>query len=278
MSWIRGRLFGSTEEWTDETQPPQYQAGVSPDIEGSMSGRILGDFRILREVGRGGMGIVFEAEQVSLHRSIALKILPAQLTLSERALKRFHREAEITARLHHRGIVDIHQVGEEDGIHFIAMELVEGTSLDQIIDRMRAEDFDEVRKRKIRDVVDAGGPRASKDERIETKKGSSSASSKNYIESSIKLICQVADALHHAHEAGVIHRDVKPSNILVRNDGSAVLTDFGLARDQGLPSVSATGDFAGTPCYVSPEQAMSGRMAVDHRTDVFSLGATLYEL
>ncbi len=250
-------------------------------------GDTLGDFRIERELGRGGMGIVFEAEQISLHRRVALKILPAQLTLNRQALERFQREAEITGRLKHRGIVDIHQVGEQDGIHFIVMELVDGASLDRVIDRMRGESFEHVRKMRIADVVSAHGlddpPPAdakppSGEPGSKTRKASSSASNKNYIESSVRLICQVADALEHAHKAGVIHRDIKPANILVRGDGAPVLTDFGLARESGLPGITVTGTFAGTPNYLSPEQAMSGRVPVDHRSDVFSLGATLYEL
>jgi serine/threonine protein kinase/Flp pilus assembly protein TadD len=278
---ILRRSEGAAEQACEE-------AGFAPRAEPSgwpTAGKQLGDFRIVREIGRGGMGIVLEAEQISLHRRVALKILPAQLTLNERALQRFRREAEITGRLQHRGIIDIHQVGEENGIHYLAMELVEGASLDRIIDRMRRESFDRVRKKGIGEVVSmhgieeaaaAPGLGAASDARSTA--GSSSLSNKSYIDTSIRLVCQVGDALEHAHRAGVIHRDVKPSNILVRTDGSAVLTDFGLARREGLPGVSETGDFAGTPNYVSPEQAMCGRVAVDQRTDVFSLGATLYEL
>jgi len=263
-------------------------AGTGPGSESGgrpATGKRLGDFCLVREIGRGGMGLVFEAEQISLHRRVALKILPAQLTLNQRALKRFQQEAEITGRLQHRSIIDIHQVGEDNGIHFIVMELVAGASLDRVIDRMRGESFDKVRQKKIGDVISshgleegAGASGSADATGKRSRPGSSSVSNRNYIESSIKLICQVGDALEHAHRAGIIHRDVKPSNILVRVDGSAVLTDFGLARLEGLPGVSATGDFVGTLNYVSPEQAMAGRVALDHRTDVFSLGATLYEL
>ncbi|HKB15030.1 MAG TPA: serine/threonine-protein kinase, partial [Planctomycetota bacterium] len=123
----------------------------------------------------------------------------------------------------------------------------------------------------------SSGPTTPAEER-ERRRPSSSSWTKGYIETTCGLVAQVADALEHAHALGVIHRDVKPSNILVRVDGSAVLTDFGLAREEGLPSMSLTGEFAGTPYYVSPEQAMARRMRVDHRTDVYSLGVTLFEL
>jgi len=239
------------------------------------------------------MGIVHKAEQLSLQRPVALKILPAQLTMNERALERFKREASITAQLVHRNIVDIYAVGAAAGVHFIAMELVQGSNLEQLIQRMRGEDFGELSGQAIRDIVSVHPLHGNLDSNLEDKRGSgsklrevtpsprkatSSAHSKNYVESVVKLVAQVADGLHHAHQAGVIHRDIKPANILLRADGTPVLTDFGLARAEGLPGVSATGEFAGTPNYVSPEQAMAHRIPVDHRTDIFSLGATLYEL
>ena len=277
------QLPPSLIQGTPSGSRPRRRGGLAPGDE-------LGDFRIVRKLGQGGMGIVFEAEQISLHRRVALKILPAQLTLNPQALERFQREAEITGRLKHRGIVSIYQVGEQDGIHFIVMELVEGASLDRVIDRMRGESFDSVRKLRVADMIPADGPDEAPITRPRTpvpsgtehgsgkRKASSSASNKNYIESAVQLICQVADALQHAHLATVVHRDIKPSNILVRRDGTPVLTDFGLARETGLPGITVTGEFAGTANYVSPEQAMSGRVPVDWRSDIFSLGATLYEL
>lgn len=253
------------------------------ELVASAEGRTLGEFRIIREIGRGGMGIVYEAEQLSLRRSVAIKILPAQLTFNERALARFQKEASVTARMHHRGIIDIHAISEHDGVYFIAMELVEGSSLAAVIDRMRGEEFEDIAEKKLRDVVEMEPLRATIGHDSSTQnrpgsQGSTSATDKNYIESVAKLVIQVADALQHAHDAGVVHRDVKPANILLRRDGSAVLTDFGLAREQGLPGITQTGEFAGTPHYVSPEQAMAHRVPSDHRTDIFSLGATLYEL
>lgn len=226
---------------------------------------VLGDFVIQGEIGRGGMGVVYDAQQTSLRRRVAVKVLRGHLTLDARALERFRREASITARLHHRGIIDIHEVGEEGGVHFFSMERIEGTSLDRVIGRLRRE------APASDERLDAESPPLPELE-------SAPVGSRAYIETAVLLVARVADALEYAHQAGVIHRDVKPANILVRPDGTPVLTDFGLAREQGLPSVSVTGEFAGTPHYVSPEQAMAHRVQVDHRTDVFSLGATLYEL
>src|SRR5262249_17340196 len=155
----------------------------------------------------------------------ALKVLPPHVTLDPRAVERFQREARAAARLHHPGIVEIHAVGEVAGTHFFAMELVDGVPLDVVVARMRER---------------AGGP---------------TAQDEKHIESAVRLVARVADALQCAHEQGVIHRDVKPSNVLVRPDGTPTLMDFGIARDRGLPSLTQTGEFAGTPYYVSPEQA-----------------------
>ena len=239
--------------------------------------RTLGDFRIVREIGRGGMGVVYEAEQLSLARRVALKVLPAHVTLDERAVGRFEREAKAAARLRHPGIVEIYAVGEDAGTHFFAMELVEGTPLNIVIERMRKEGFDVLRA--SRPPTPSSHPSiAPATSRPTTTTSTTAAWNKSYIETVVKLVASVADALDYAHREGIIHRDVKPSNILLRADGSPALMDFGIAREQGLPSVTQTGEFAGTPHYVSPEQAMSTRMKLDHRTDVFSLGVTLYEL
>ena len=200
--------------------------------------QILGDFRLLDELGRGGMGVVYRARQRSLDREVAVKVLPGHITLDVDAVARFRREATIAARLEHPNIVAIHSVGRDGDTHFFAMELIDGAPLQRLDPRTD-------RPRTVRECVE--------------------------------LCVTIGDALAHAHAQGVLHRDVKPSNILVRRDGSPVLTDFGLARDADKPSLTRTGTFAGTPHYVSPEQA-AGRRDVDARTDVWSLGATLYEL
>ncbi len=204
----------------------------------------LAGYRIIRQIGRGGMGVVFEAEQILLRRRVALKILSSHLLFSPDAIRKFQREAEAGARQHHPGIVTVYDVGEEDGVSYIAQELVEeGRTL---ADRME------------RRLVD-GDP------------------DDQYLDQVVEIIAEVADALHHAHETGVIHRDIKPSNILLTTEGHPKITDFGLARVEDALALSRTGEFAGTPFYMSPEQVNGDRGEIDHRTDVYSLGVTLYE-
>jgi len=204
----------------------------------------LGDFRLIRSIGAGGMGEVYEAEQTSLHRRVALKILPPHLSLSEAAISKFRREAEAGGRQSHPGIVAVFAMGEHDGVHYIAQELVPGayTMADKLNDLRQQE---------------------------HQKPG--------YFRQVARLILKVAEALEHAHRSGVVHRDVKPSNILLTAEGRPKITDFGLAKVQDALALSRAGDFAGTPYYMSPEQAASHRIGIDHRTDIFSLGVTFYE-
>lgn len=218
------------------------------------SGRRLGDFEIVREIGRGGMGIVYEARQLSLNRTVALKVLSSGLGIDERPVVRFRREAEAAAMLHHAHIVPIFATGEEAGVHYYAMELIEGPSLDRALEQMP------------RDLLFPG-----------TIGGLLAPAAGDYFRNVARLIAEAADALHHAHTQGVIHRDVKPSNLLLAPDGRLCVSDFGLARITEQPGVTLSGDLVGSPSYMSPEQA-AGRSPVDARTDVYSLGATLYEL
>jgi predicted Ser/Thr protein kinase len=199
----------------------------------------LGDFRILREVGRGGMGAVYEAEEKSLGRRVALKVLRFAAVSEPEAVTRFQREAETVAGLHHTNIVPIFSVGSEHGINFYAMQFIEGRSLDHVLeDRSAPLDADRIAEWGL----------------------------------------QAAEALEHAHRRGVIHRDVKPSNLLLDNDGRIWLTDFGLAKRLDDMTLSMTGALLGTPRYMSPEQASAGERRIDYRTDIYSLGASLYEL
>src|SRR5262245_6910186 len=244
----------------------------------------LGDFEIVREVGRGGMGVVYEARQVSLNRKVALKVLSSGLGLSPKAVPRFRREAEAAAKLHHTNIVPVYATGEENGTHFYAMELIEGPSLDAVIRQMcQARQANRpTAPPSTPDELGATGPYV--DNSAPSASGaaaltsSSLSSDGHYFDTVATMIADVADALAYAHQQGVIHRDIKPSNLLLSPDGRLSINDFGLARLLEQPGMTMTGEFVGTPAYMSPEQITAGRVPVDHRTDIYSLGATLYEL
>ncbi len=202
-----------------------------------MVGATLGGFEILEEIGRGGMGIVYKARQTSLNRAVALKVLPPELAHSPTAAERFSHEAHNMARLSHPNIVKVYEVGEQDGIHYFAMEYVEG-------------------KGTLRDVIEREGPMSS--------------------ERAAEIGAQVADGLGYAHSQGVIHRDVKPANIMIDQHGQAVVTDFGIAKVDEVSGLTATGVTIGAPEYMSPEQVKGN--PIDGRSDIYSLGVTLYEM
>lgn len=272
---LRG-IAGDLEDLRDIPEPPP-----PPDPPAE----VLGDFRLLREIGRGGMGVVYEGEQLSLGRTVALKVLPAHVTLEPRAVKRFRREASTTARLRHPGIIEVHAVGDACGAHYFAMPLVEGAPLDRVIEDLRrggpsSPTEDALRAAVVRTAHRPMCGRHSEAEVEPTTGGGGSADPwrGSFPDAVARIVLQVAEALEHAHRCGVLHRDVKPSNILVRPNGTVVLTDFGLAREQGQPSLTMTGEFAGTPYYVAPEQARIRGGQVDRRSDLYSLGTTLYEL
>jgi serine/threonine protein kinase/formylglycine-generating enzyme required for sulfatase activity len=211
---------------------------------GSRAGDEVGDFRLVGRIGRGGQGEVWEAEQLSLRRRVALKlVLPDRI--NEMTLALLAREARAGGRLAHPGIVAVHGYGEDDGKSWIAQELVEGSwTLRDFIDEAR--DSEELHP--------------------------------GYYRSVAIFLVELAEALQAAHGAGVIHRDVKPQNVLVTPDDHPKLTDFGLARITDESAISMTGDFAGTWLYMSPEQVTASRIEVDHRTDIFSLGIVMYEM
>jgi tetratricopeptide (TPR) repeat protein len=229
--------------------------------------RCLGDYQLVREIGRGGMGVVYEAVQMSLNRRVALKVLPAHLTLRPSAIARFQREATVAAKLAHPSIVPVFGVGSSGGAHYFAMELIEGVTLDRAVEQARLAPE--------RSGATIAG--ALRQVGVTLPAHAIDPWQRGWVETMVRIAIQVADALQFAHAAGVVHRDVKPANVFLRADGSAVLGDFGLARDPDTHALTLTGDFAGTPNYVSPEQAQAGRARIDHRSDVFSLGATLYE-
>jgi eukaryotic-like serine/threonine-protein kinase len=210
---------------------------TEPDT--NLSGRQVGDYLLLRRLGKGGMSDVYLAEQISLHRQVAFKILRRDLARDPQYVSRFHHEARAGARLVHANIVQIHHVGEVEGLHFIAQEYVKGMNLKQFLHRNGAID-----------VVLA-----------------------------IAVMRQVAAALACAAEQGIIHRDIKPENILIGHRGEAKVADFGLARvvdDMGRNHRTRAGVAMGTPLYMSPEQVEGKK--VDPRSDLYSFGVTCYEM
>jgi serine/threonine protein kinase/tetratricopeptide (TPR) repeat protein len=277
-------------------------AGAAPpSADDSVPGR-LGDFRILGEVGRGGMGVVYEAEQVSLNRRVALKVLPYAATMDPRQLQRFRHEAQAAAMLHHPHIVPVHGVGCERGVHYYAMQLIEGRSLAAVIEGLRGPPAPchdaphppagpsgparpggppgawgaEGRPDATQD--DADPPPAAPTAPVAALRTQPSRRDKAHYRHIAELVAQAADALEYAHTMGVVHRDIKPANLLLDEGGHLWVTDFGLARLGDGANLTVSGDLLGTLRYMSPEQALAKHGLVDHRTDVYSLGATLYEL
>lgn len=216
-----------------------------PTLDGHVVGgsqtvfyREFGDYELLGEVARGGMGVVFKARQKSLNRIVALKMILAGHLASPEQVRRFHTEAEEAGRLDHPNIVPVYEVGERGGQHFFSMKLIEGGPLTAVVDRLKADPI-----------------------------------------AAARLMAVIARAVHHAHQRGILHRDLKPGNILIDADGQPHVTDFGLAKHLGADAgtVTQSGAVMGTPSYMSPEQA-GGKKDLSTAADVYSLGAVLYEL
>ncbi|MHC5024272.1 MAG: protein kinase domain-containing protein [Planctomycetota bacterium] len=271
-----------------QRRPPEDQQPIPSDDSAhestpgaSLTDQRLGDFELLRELGRGGMGIVYEARQVSLKRRVALKVLPPGLGLTAHAVKRFEREAQAAAKLHHTNIVPVYTTGQDRGCHFYAMEMVDGQSLSQVLADLRGERSNALMEETMTQVV-GGDP----EPRIKDRNNAAVPSSlsetdtarRRWFDTVATLLAEVGHALQHAHDNGVIHRDVKPANLLLSGDGRLSVGDFGLARLTQEPGMTVSGSFLGTPAYMSPEQIAAGRVKLDHRTDIYSLGAVLYEM
>ncbi|TWU29978.1 Serine/threonine-protein kinase PknB [Bythopirellula polymerisocia] len=237
----------------------------------------LGDFELGAEIGRGGMGIVYEAMQISLHRKVALKVLPFAAMWDHKQLARFQNEAQAAAQLHHPNIVPVFAVGEERGVHFYAMQFIAGRSLDQVVRALRYEEESSSSER-AGHAVSTLVAQTTEPSAHPLLSSRHTGSHTEYCEAIARLGIQAATALHHAHQCGVIHRDIKPSNLLLDDQQKLWITDFGLARIANNPGVTMTGDVVGTLRYMSPEQAGGIQLVVDARTDIYSLGATLYEL
>src|SRR5205809_7054534 len=224
-----------------------FKTGLGPlqdedeDALGSSAARMqmeFGDYELLEEIGRGGQGVVYRARQKSLNRPVALKVIGLGQWAAKVHLKRFRLEAEAAARLDHPCIVPIHEVGERESCCYFSMNLVEGSQLDEVV------------KRKPMPLRRAA-----------------------------ELIAKLARAVHYAHEHGILHRDIKPGNVLLDAKGEPHLTDFGLARLVETEStVTHTMEVLGTPSYTAPEQAQGDNAAVSNATDIYGLGAVLYQL
>lgn len=244
----------------EQHKPPK---STDAPIHSEVPLRPIGDYELLREIGRGGMGVVYEARQESLGRKVALKIMSPGLIASPSAVERFRREARAAAQLHHTNIVPVFDVGDDNGTHYYTMQFIDGHGLDRLMSELRL----------LRMEADSG---------VTSGTGSSSSLTKSsrYREVA-RTGLQLAEALHHAHEHGTIHRDIKPSNILIDDSGTAWITDFGLARsddqssDSNEGSLTLTGQIVGTLRYLAPER-LNGQHTASG--DVYSLGATLYEM
>ncbi len=294
--------LASTVGLSGASREPAGGATEIPENRRTGSEKILGDFRILRQIGRGGMGIVYEAEQISLRRRVALKILPFATLVDPKHLQRFKTESLIEGQLSHPNIVSVLSVGQENHVHFFAMPLIDGVSAAEWIARWRqdaelTQASNHTRggfKTEIREGEAPAEPKTRKTQARQEPRppGFAAAPSESVANPSAKtdsnivrerlnrvsdIARQIACALEYAHQNGVLHRDVKPSNILVDKHGKAYLTDFGLAHAPDV-NLTMTGDVMGTLRYMSPEQALGRRAEVGERSDIYSLGATLYEM
>lgn len=224
---------------------PSGSASSGLPIAGKWDIETIGDFHVVREIGRGGMGIVLEAVQESLDRRVALKVLPTGLT-SPRKIERFYREARAAARLHHTNIVPVYGVGHDDSIHYFVMQFIEGRGLDEVIaDRQTGE------------------------------AGEAGPGERSYFHDVAHWIAQAADAVDYAHRSGTLHRDIKPANLLLDAAGKVWITDFGLAKLELDDDLTEAGSIVGTLRFLAPEQL---RGESSPSSDIYGLGATLYEL
>jgi eukaryotic-like serine/threonine-protein kinase len=274
---------------------------LSADPDGKVQ-RVFGDFRIIGEVGRGGMGIVYEARQITIPRRVALKVLPLAAAADPRAIQRFQLEAQVAGLLEHAHIVPVYSVGIVADVPYYAMQFIEGGSLADLIGELRglvdrgalpAEDrsasgsglsalaLDLLAGRfavRPPETDDKSRPSAENPGSSLSAENHTSIRSRAYLQSVVRLGIQAADALAHAHDQGIIHRDIKPANLLLDRRCHLWVADFGMADVQGDAGLTMTGDLPGTLRYMSPEQATGKRALVDRRTDIYAVGATLYEL
>ena len=252
---------------------------------------MLGDYRIFREIGRGGMGVVYEAEQVSLSRRVALKVLPLAAMLDKTRLARFKNEARAAASLHHPNVVHVHSVGSERGVHYYAMQFIDGRTVAELIAEERYRSSSNADPGPTSEALGCAGV----DSTVEfVASGSRSASAihdevqedratvlspsrassvgseeRARIRCVVELCIQAAEALEHAHQMGIVHRDIKPSNLLIDENWHLWVADFGLAMIEAEGNLTVNRNILGTLRYMSPEQMRGDRHVLDHRTDIY---------
>ena len=238
----------------------------------------LGEFRLIREIGRGGMGVVFEAEQGSGGRRVALKVLPACASPDSRRRHRFQAEAQAAGFLRHEHIVPVFGMGFDAGVHYSVMQFIDGRPLSDVLRELKttraAEDHDAAGI----DLPELALPVVGSALRVSARSRSSSAV-RQHCHRAVRWAVQAADALEHAHQFGIVHRGIKPSNLLIDGRGRLWVTDFGLARlPRDRNELIQSDRHAATLRYLSPEQLCGSRGSTDARTDIYALGVTFYEL
>lgn len=238
------------------------QGDAASGLQGSQANFVpyFGDYELINELARGGMGVVYKARQVSVNRPVALKMILSGKFASQAEVQRFRLEAEAAANLDHPHIVPIYEVGEHEGQHYFSMKLIQGTSLASIVQREGT---------MVSAIAETKGRLAKRP----------ALRADEALRRGVRLMISIARAVHYAHQRGIVHRDLKPANILVDADGEPHVTDFGLARRTGGDShLTETGAIVGTPAYMAPEQAAGRRDSATTAADIYSLGAMLYEL
>ncbi len=284
-TWEEARSVFKSERQEDEVpsviQNPELFFAFRDD-RGEEFGRRIGEFTLLKEIGRGTMGVVFLARQEVTDRLVALKLLSPLRHKSPTARERFRREVAALGRLHHRNVVSILTAGDVEDVPYFAMELVCGVQMNDILEDLKGKDPLTISGNRLEDIIEEKVPEYLRPFSDVFAPQQSTAAANLFGRPMVEVACrfaiQLAEALAHAHSQGVIHRDVKPSNILVDLNGQCRLSDFGLARELGTSALTKTGELVGTPYYAAPEQIAGKRMGLDNRADIFSLGVTFYEL